>query len=360
VKALLAHLALFSRTLSTASKSRRRRTKTIWFSRKGTQQRLDQSPTLPTERAPPDKMSNPSQDAVSAVERVFQIPELVFAITENLKRERIDLVTLSLVSRFWRSMARKALLRDLDIPLTNWFKIDNFIIRNPKLVADIRHIRLWDDNLHATSRWRGAWRPTAALVRLPPPPPQQRAHPLDSVPSSKWYGLEGALGSLFPKDSKEHPTLDVSIGIANIGSFKVLLARTPRALSAIVSLRIVIDHPKTSSTDLSCPIRGPTSQALHSGMPSGVSFETSMMLSVVARRPRNSNSFTSRTPQKRALDGIHSKNSTGPVWQPSCIPQSRVCASTCLSGTQPERQVCWTPPWAAHSRSLGRISVPSP
>ncbi|KAL9931266.1 hypothetical protein V8E36_009873 [Tilletia maclaganii] len=196
-------------------------------------------------------MSNPSQDAVSAVERVFQIPELVFAITENLKRERIDLVTLSLVSRFWRSMARKALLRDLDIPLTNWFKIDNFIIRNPKLVADIRHIRLWDDNLHATSRWRGAWRPTAALVRLPPPPPQQRAHPLDSVPSSKWYGLEGALGSLFPKDSKEHPTLDVSIGIANIGSFKVLLARTPRALSAIVSLRIVIDHPKTSSTDLS-------------------------------------------------------------------------------------------------------------
>ncbi|KAL9931253.1 hypothetical protein V8E36_009860 [Tilletia maclaganii] len=188
------------------------------------------------------------QSAVSAVERMFQVPELVFAIMEYLRRGRIDLVALSLVSKSMRNMALKALVRDLDLPLSNWSKVAYMLKRNAGLVAAVQHVRLWDDEAHSNDRWRGSHKPTEPWRRSSQPSPAQSAHPLDTVPSTKWHGSETLLGSIFSKRRKDMPTLDLSFGSANVGSLKLALAKSGGALAAVVSVRVIVSEPVTPRT----------------------------------------------------------------------------------------------------------------
>jgi len=86
---------------------------------------------------------------------VWQMPELALSIMKNLERERLDLIQLSLVSKSMRNLALRALVRNLDIPLSKIAKVGYLLEQNADLAAEIQHVRLWDDEAHRINRWRG-------------------------------------------------------------------------------------------------------------------------------------------------------------------------------------------------------------
>ncbi|KAL9931251.1 hypothetical protein V8E36_009858 [Tilletia maclaganii] len=139
---------------------------------------------------------------LSAVNRVWQMPELALSIMKNLERERLDLIQLSLVSKSMRNLALRALVRNLDIPLSKIAKVGYLLEQNADLAAEIQHVRLWDDEAHRINRIR------------------------DTL-----------------------PTLDLSFGIANVGSLKLVLANSEHALAAIVALRVVVDYAGLNNSD---------------------------------------------------------------------------------------------------------------
>jgi len=81
-------------------------------------------------------MAEPATNT-SAVERFWRTPELILTTMEHLRRERVDLLSLSLASKFLRPLALDALVRDLDIPLSRIKKIAYLLESNPHSIASI-------------------------------------------------------------------------------------------------------------------------------------------------------------------------------------------------------------------------------
>jgi len=182
----------------------------------------------------------------SSVERVWQTPELAFAILRNLERERVDLIQLSLVSKSFRQLALKALVRNLTIQLTKVASMADMFEHNAELVNEIRHVRLVDDEVYSTNRWRGSYLPPSpekVVVHVGP------LHPLDSFPIKKWFNAVKLLNLIFPRDGIFTPMLDLSFGIGHIGSLKVVLTSSGRALAAIVALRVIVDQHNSFAQD---------------------------------------------------------------------------------------------------------------
>ncbi|KAL9931762.1 hypothetical protein V8E36_009312 [Tilletia maclaganii] len=180
----------------------------------------------------------------SAIARVWAMPEIVIAIMQDLKRERVDLLRLSLTSKFLRRLAVTMLVRDLDVPLSKAGKIAYLLERRSDLVTEIKHIRVWDEESHYQHRWRGDLRPEPIIskqIRAEYDHPPE-AHPLDQQTSSKWHAAQKLLHLVFSSADRQLPTLDLSFGIGTVGSFKLALARSGFALWSIVGLRVLVDY----------------------------------------------------------------------------------------------------------------------
>ncbi|KAL9931250.1 hypothetical protein V8E36_009857 [Tilletia maclaganii] len=109
-------------------------------------------------------------------------------------------------------------------------------------MRSIRHIRLWDDTIRPKYRWRGPYPQYTEPKEQKEADNRHVCHPLDLTLSGKWYEAETLLAMIFGPSSGTHPTLDLSIGIANIGSCQLTFIKCGRALSAIHSLRVLVDY----------------------------------------------------------------------------------------------------------------------
>ncbi|KAK0544839.1 hypothetical protein OC846_004227 [Tilletia horrida] len=84
----------------------------------------------------------PELDMTSAVQRFLQIPELVRLVLDHLSRDRIDLLSLSLVSKNLRLQALRIWVRKLYIPLPAADDRLNFFKANPSLLNHVRYFKL--------------------------------------------------------------------------------------------------------------------------------------------------------------------------------------------------------------------------
>jgi len=191
----------------------------------------------------------------STVARVWAVPEIVLSIMQHLRRERVDLLQLSLTSKNIRRLALTVLVRELDLVLSRARKVGDLLQYNSELLAEIKHVRLWDDEVHYEHRWRGPMSPASSLAFQISRQHEDvdLLHPLDPVISSKWYAAQKVLSMIFSRTTDTPPTVDISFGIGNIGSFKLALARSGCALAAVVGLRVVVDFVEEEQ------MSGPTS-----------------------------------------------------------------------------------------------------
>ncbi|KAK0547687.1 hypothetical protein OC846_003943 [Tilletia horrida] len=77
--------------------------------------------------------------------RFWSVPELVNHLLKYLDEDRVDLLTLSQVSKVLRAQALRAWVRYLDVPVAVADKRVKLFSNNPSLLAEIHFLRLCSD-----------------------------------------------------------------------------------------------------------------------------------------------------------------------------------------------------------------------
>ncbi|KAK0552859.1 hypothetical protein OC846_001430 [Tilletia horrida] len=78
----------------------------------------------------------------TAAQRFFNTPELIHLVLGYLSQDRVDLLTLSLVSKALRAQALKIWVRQLDIPVKDARNLLNFFRANLALLKHVWYLRL--------------------------------------------------------------------------------------------------------------------------------------------------------------------------------------------------------------------------
>ncbi|KAL9933317.1 hypothetical protein V8E36_008035 [Tilletia maclaganii] len=167
----------------------------------------------------------------SAAESFFDVSELVALVFKHLVYDRIDLVSLSRVSKRCRSIALPLLVECLNIPFTKADKFSVFFKSNPGLRSHVKFLRLWDDVAEATSR-------------------RKRSDPAHELSIADWDKL-GKLLALFDfLDVQVQPVLALSVGQVQLFKLRTPFQMSPWLLGRLVSLEILDDvFPSTTRID---------------------------------------------------------------------------------------------------------------
>ncbi|KAL9936436.1 hypothetical protein V8E36_004504 [Tilletia maclaganii] len=165
------------------------------------------------------------QSAISdpAVERFFGVAELVSRVFEHLVYDRLDLSSLSKVSRRCRSIALPMLVETLNIRFTKADTFCTLFKSNPGLTAHVSFLRLWDDLAETASR-------------------REQVGSARRADAAYWTML-GNLIALFEEDRQTSmPILELSIGQLHFFEVRTqFLFKAPRLLGRMVSLRVLDD-----------------------------------------------------------------------------------------------------------------------
>ncbi|KAL9933328.1 hypothetical protein V8E36_008046 [Tilletia maclaganii] len=195
-------------------------------------QRQRPAQMAPHGSVPADKDSGKHHTAdMSAAERFFEVSELVALVFKHLVYDRIDLVSLSRVSKRCRSIALPLLVECLNIPFTKADKFSVFFKSNPGLRSHVKFLRLWDDVAEATSR-------------------RKRSDPAHELSIADWDKL-GKLLALFDfLDVQVQPVLALSVGQVQLFKLRTPFQMSPWLLGRLVSLEILDDvFPSTTRID---------------------------------------------------------------------------------------------------------------
>ncbi|KAL9936374.1 hypothetical protein V8E36_004442 [Tilletia maclaganii] len=181
---------------------------------------------LPAETQPATKRSRPTPAAshgpspieaesgqhsaviTSAADRFFGVVELVSKVFQHLVYERIDLVSLSKVSKSCRSIALPMLVESLNIAFSKAKTFSDLFSSNPGLIAHVKYLRLWDDVASATSRRR-------------------LNDPARQLTDTDWASLGGLLLQFEAPELPSAPILELSVGQLQLLDFYASFVKAP-------------------------------------------------------------------------------------------------------------------------------------
>ncbi|KAL9932812.1 hypothetical protein V8E36_008511 [Tilletia maclaganii] len=169
---------------------------------------------------------------LTATQRFFAVPELLYKIASYAELERVDLLALAAVSPALRTIALQHWVHKLDIPLSRAHHRLNFLTANPLLFGHIRHIRIRNDI--AQARFDLASTTLFTEVTL---------EDASSRPEPRWADLKLILAMVAAQPSclLRPPTLDITIGITEARILLAALQPFPRLHQRIAALRIMPD-----------------------------------------------------------------------------------------------------------------------
>ncbi|KAE8218785.1 hypothetical protein CF319_g7402 [Tilletia indica] len=167
-----------------------------------------------------------AQDAVS---KIWGTAEVVIQILSHLVQERIDLLTVSTVSKHFRTLALRLLVRDLDVPLTRAPSIVRYFEAHPEMASSIHHLRIRDDGAEC-----GLWFQKYAYNTIDIP-----VYDSEQERDKRWLQV----GRLFKvllthRHNQSLPPIDLTIGITSISAFKSMQGYD-KVARKIVALRVI-------------------------------------------------------------------------------------------------------------------------
>jgi len=185
---------------------------------------------LPEDAQPAAKRQRPAPAASkSAAERFLEASELATLAFKHLVYDRIDLTSLSKVSKRCRSSALPLLVECLNIPFTKADTFSALFHSNPGLVAHVKFLRLWDDVAEETSRRR-------------------RSDPAHKLGDAGWAKLGKLLAHFESASLTSGVMVELSVGQVQLFDVRTQFLKAPRLLGRLVSLRIVDDvFPATTN-----------------------------------------------------------------------------------------------------------------
>ncbi|KAK0562776.1 hypothetical protein OC844_002546 [Tilletia horrida] len=182
-------------------------------------------------------MQAAADERTDASTRVWRMPELVLLIASYLERERVDLATLSTVSRQMRAMTLPVLVRVLDIPLSRMEEYERLLGAHPELAPHIRFVRVCDDKTVATHRAR----PHRRLGLEPEAEDDRQDDEADTDEKQsqrRWTQLGNMVAGRAPWSKAR---FDIMAGIRSVSALATWLT-APALRGRVVALRIIADH----------------------------------------------------------------------------------------------------------------------
>ncbi|KAE8255314.1 hypothetical protein A4X13_0g3082 [Tilletia indica] len=187
-------------------------------------------------RAPAERASDQT-----ASWTVLHTSEIAVEIFSYLVRERIDLLTISKLSKALRAIVLPLLVRELDVPLKKAPSCVHFFEAHPYLTNSVEFMRIRDDE---AVRKVGLMPPRSFTQPPTTGGPTQTFPEYDSEEERdlRWFGIDRLLGVLLTHRAKQPPPLmDITIGITGISVFKATMRRLPQLLQRIAALRVICD-----------------------------------------------------------------------------------------------------------------------
>ncbi|KAE8213370.1 hypothetical protein CF327_g3106 [Tilletia walkeri] len=169
--------------------------------------------------------------AMSAVHRFLAYPELVEHTLSYLSRERVDLLSLSVVSKAFRVYALRVWPNYLDIPTSAAAEKLQFYKANPQLLSQVRFLRIRNDVLELE--------------------PEQSSLP-SSIPVHNWAAITSIL-TLVDKaqvSTRKAPAIDLTLGTTDIRSLVNAFHNCSRLKQNVVALRIIAVLAPKITTDM--------------------------------------------------------------------------------------------------------------
>ncbi|KAL9931613.1 hypothetical protein V8E36_009610 [Tilletia maclaganii] len=166
----------------------------------------------------------------SVVRRLFGVPELVSEVFQHLVYERIDLVSLSKVSKSCRSIALPMLVESLSIAFSKAETFSHLFSSNPGRIAHVRYLRLWDD--------------VAYTVTL-----RRRSDPTRQHFDADWAKLGNLIAQFDAPGVAEPPVLELLTGQIQLLDLRNQFLKAPRLLGRLTSLQVVDDFLPSAFED---------------------------------------------------------------------------------------------------------------
>ncbi|KAK0562774.1 hypothetical protein OC844_002544 [Tilletia horrida] len=173
-------------------------------------------------------------DGSSAAHRFFNLPELLAVLLDaRLRFDKIDLISLSKVSKRVRALVLPFLVESVNVRLTRVGQLATYFANNPGLIEHVKYLRIWDEVAHYHAHYEGSLTPDQLS--------DFRNQKTPKLHQRTWSNLSILLTSIEKMKRREPPLFELSIGQQHLSEFYEELRRSRRVLEQLASLRIVGD-----------------------------------------------------------------------------------------------------------------------
>ncbi|KAE8226009.1 hypothetical protein CF326_g7774 [Tilletia indica] len=262
-----------------------------------------------------DLPERPAVDS-SSMARVCRTAEVLALIFANLKRDRVDLIEASLVSKHFRAVAAPLLLREMSIALSRVSQVVEVFRhrRSRGLLQHVKFLRIWDDYAHTHFR-------------------HEEHSPPSRLPTESWRtrydrkrGYRPERDKFDPRWSRQVfdffdiltmsrtqplPLLDLSLGALGSLALRFVFHEIPDFAERVAALRVLSDRLDDASDQ-------EDSRWNNSDMDEWGSLEL-LLQTITAAQSRASSSalkiFSLESYDSRSLDHRHIPRSTWQIFQ---------------------------------------------
>ncbi|KAE8234299.1 hypothetical protein CF326_g649 [Tilletia indica] len=175
-------------------------------------------------RAPVHTSENSARQ--SATSRFFKTPELVLTLFSFMTLEKFDLITFTSVSTYLRDLALPLLVRSMSVPLSHADQVCDFFEDNSDLIEHVRHIRIYDDEVHQYYLFDNH------------EPPLDRPN-LDE--SERLFDLKRLFTLFEERDTVPLPLFDFSLGHGGIKELYTMLKYRWSIQERVAAVRVISD-----------------------------------------------------------------------------------------------------------------------
>ncbi|CAD6965012.1 unnamed protein product [Tilletia laevis] len=185
----------------------------------------------------------------------LQVPEILTLILENLKRDKVDLIIASRVSRHFRAVAQPILFREMSVPLSRVPEMVPIFKprRSRALLQHVKALRLWDDEAHNIFKFEEhsqsvlgsrQFRRRKYKKRMMDQRDQSDKEECDPRWTQEVYEFLDLLTW-----SRTHPLpfLDLSFGVVSSLALHRLISEIPEFAERVTALRVLSDFPCTTA-----------------------------------------------------------------------------------------------------------------
>ncbi|KAE8218635.1 hypothetical protein CF319_g7528 [Tilletia indica] len=190
-----------------------------------------------------DLPERPAVDS-SSMTRVCRTAEVLALILANLKRDRVDLIEASLVSKHFRAVAAPLLFHEMSIALSKVPQVVEVFRhrRSRGLLQHVKFLRIWDDYAHTHFRFEEHSNPILSDTES-----WRFGYPLDYRPERdkfdpRWSRQVCEFFDIFTiSRTQPLPLLDLSLGALSSLALHSVFNEVPEFAERVTALRVLSD-----------------------------------------------------------------------------------------------------------------------